>query len=88
MAITDTIKNMFATTKDKVLAIFAIIGVICIMAVVVFIIIYLAKGNKTLVFWPSIKVVDIENPEDKNLSQKSVDEAVRLGKEIYNKIKG
>jgi hypothetical protein len=88
MAIIDTIKNMFATTKDKVLAIFAIIGVICIMTVVVFIIIYLAKGNKTLVFWPSIKVIDIENPEDKNLSQKSIDEAVRLGKEIYNKIKG
>lgn len=85
MAISETVKGLFSSTKQKVMVIIGIITAVVVVAGLIVVIVILASRGKMLTFHPEIKVVDIEN-KDNSVSQKALDGAIEAGKSIYNRI--
>lgn len=87
MAITETIKGLFSSTKQKVLTIIGIVVAVLVVTGLIVVIVVLASRNKVITFHPEIKIVDIDNV-DSTISQKAIESAVNAGKDIYNRIRG
>jgi hypothetical protein len=78
---------VLSSIKSKVLMAVGIVGAVLVVGGLIFVIVWLATKNKTIVFHPEVKVTDIENT-DKPVSQKTLDSAISVGQSIYNKING